>query len=428
MQQVARAAVCALVAACALACTSVASAAPALPTQGVYEWCDTSSTPDACARRLQWIGMAGFRAVDNGSVFDNLTEQAVRDYAQAASAAGVRVIWPLNALQFQYADPNGANLLGAYRDLAAHCGCSDNQGLLAYLIGVLRSLPSTWGYYVADEPQPGDHDQLAAFVSRIAAVDPDHPRLIMGCGICAGGPDANVAWLADLDIALGSDAYPVYGGPPNPIGAYFGVKQNVAGLDRAAGGRGRRQVVALQAWRVGDSALDSQSAGLDAAAAAATRFPTREEIEAQRNAAIENSHPDLILWFTLTQVIGWEPGQNHTGWSDPPDPAQRTASLIGGAFAPLPGARAASARRRPLARFTIRRGSRSRFVADGGRSQARGGRIVRYVWTLNGRRVARGGSRRIVFHVGRGRVQRLVLTVTDDRGASAAAQRRFMTR
>jgi hypothetical protein len=250
--------------------------------------------------------------------------------------------------------------------------------------------------------------------------------------------------MSDLDIALGTDAYPVFGGSPDPGHSYSAVKDNVAVLDRVARGAGRQQVVALQSWRWGDSVVDSQAANVDPAS---TRYPTREEIEAQRNATIENSHPDLILWFTLTQVIGWEPGQRPSNWSQPPDTAQRWANLVGGAFAPVPiravgasaTASAASAltasvrpNRAPLARLTLRRGSRSRlgrkFTADAGKSRDPDGRILHYVWRLNGERLAGDRSRRRVLRIRRRGIQRLTLTVTDNRGARAATRRRFLVR
>jgi hypothetical protein len=433
----------ALIAACALAgapAVTSASDAPAIPMQGVYEWCDPSRSPATCAHRLQRIGQAGFRAVVNDWAFKDLSEQGILDYAQAAATAGVRVIWPLHALSFREADPGAANLLTAYPLLAAGCGCSDNQGLLAYLIRLLRSLPNTWGYYLADEPTSDTRASLAQWVFRIKALDPDHPRLIMGCGVCEGGAAEHVTWLTDFDVAVGTDAYPVFGGPPDPSGSYASVQQNVATLDRAATAAGRQQVVALQAWRWGDSVFDSQAAQLDPAG---TRFPTREEVQAQRDAAIENAHPDLILWFTLTQVIGWVPGQQLSYWADPADPEQRWGNLVGGAFAPAraravtaqrPGAATAQPKPKPrnqapLARFTIRRGGQTRlgtrFVVDARRSKDPDGRIVRYEWRVNGKRLAGSRSRRRAFRVRRPGTHRLTLTVTDNRGARAAAKGTF---
>jgi YD repeat-containing protein len=437
---------CALIAACALAvppAAAHASEAPQVPAQGVYEWCDLTQSQAACEQRVQRVGQAGFRVVLNGwALNDNPSEQRIRSYAHAAAGAGVSVLWALGT-GFREADPNGNDLLSRYSNLAARCGCSTNQGLLAYLIGVLRGLPNTRGYYLADEPSPDTHESLVGWVSRIKALDPDHERIIVGCGICAGGPAAHVAWMSDLDITLGTDAYPVFGGSPNPSGAYASVEQNVSVVDQVATNAGRKQVVALQAWRWGDSVIDSQAAQVNPAS---TRYPTRDEIEAQRNAVIENSHADLILWFTLTQVIGWEPGQRPDNWSNPPDTEQRWANLVGGAFAPPPVPKASATKavtaagtrsgsvarnRAPLARLTIHRGSPSRLgriTADARRSRDPDGRILRYVWTLNGRRLRGDLSRRRILRIRRRGIQRLTLTVTDDRGARAATQRRFLVR
>jgi hypothetical protein len=249
--------------------------------------------------------------------------------------------------------------------------------------------------------------------------------------------------MFDLDITLGSDAYPVFGGASDPSRAYASVEQNVSSLHRVASAAGRREVVALQAWRWGDSAIDAQAAGVDPAA---TRFPSREEIEAQRNATIQNAHADLILWFTLTQVFGWESGQIPSGWSDPPDSDQRWANLVRGAFAPAPPAHPAPARtttvaaarpvvaarrrnRRPVVRLTVRRRSiyrATRLVADGARSRDPDGRIVRYMWTLNGKRT-KCRARLCRFRVRTGGVKRLALTVVDDRGAKGMARRSVAT-
>jgi hypothetical protein len=447
MRRSPRAALCVLVAACALAGmpSAAAGSTPAeIPPQGLYDACAPARSQDACASRLHRIGAAGFRAVLNGWVFNDVTVARIRAFAQEAAASGVQVIWPLNALPFQNADPNASDMLAAYPGLSANCGCSNNQGLLAYLVSVLRDQPNTWGYYLSDEPSPGAHDALATWVGRIRALDSSHPRLIMGCGICAGGPDANVAWMSDLDIALGSDAYPVFGGAPDPAHAYASVAQNVSSLHRIASAAGRREVVALQSWRWGDSVLDSQAAGVDPAT---TRFPSQGEVEAQRNAAVQNAHADLILWFTLTQVFGWESGQLPSGWTNPPDSDQRWANLVGGAFAPAPsvlpstasatkaaatatsaatGAASRSRNRAPVARLVVRRSKTktgSRVVADGARSRDPDGRIVRYVWTVNGKRKATCRAKTCRFRVDRSRRQRLTLTVVDDSGARAVARR-----
>jgi hypothetical protein len=109
--------------------TAPAQAAPAtkLPTQGVYDQCDAGASRDACASRLRRLSQAGFKVVAVMGLsprIENLT--AVLAYATAAQANGIKVMWSVRP------------------------GIGDAD--LIAVIAALRVLPSTWGYYIADEP------------------------------------------------------------------------------------------------------------------------------------------------------------------------------------------------------------------------------------------------------------------------------------
>ena len=379
-----------------------AETAPRVPAQGVYDWCSPAESSDHCASRLRLIAEAGFEVVQNMSGLDGKLSD-VRAFADAAEANGVSVIWSLQ----HGAEPT--NFLGS--EVTAGCGCTTGEEALTYLIGALRSYPSTWGYYVADEPTPADHDKVVDYAARLKALDPQHPRLVMGCG-CRGG---DVSFLADVDAALAMTVYPVFDQPPDQPVVADQVAGAAANLRGVADGSGQETVIALQAWRWGDSYWDS---GGSWDTTAATRFPTRREIEMQRNAAITHARPKLILWFVLTQVIGWEPGQRPSYWAQPPDPTERWASLVGGAFAPAPAQKA------PVARFKVRkRGDRGgrRVIVDARRSYDPDGRIVRYRWYARGGRPFCGRQRcKLTL---RDRHQRIKLVVTDDAGARATRVR-----
>jgi hypothetical protein len=416
VQRVAPSCLIALLAAliCVVAAISPASAAaaPQLPAQGVYDWCNPSKSPDHCESRLHRLAGAGFEVVQNMSALAGGDLSDIRAFADAAQRNGIRVIWSLNS------GAGPGSLLGSLPAVAAACGCTTEQQMLTYMVGVLRSYPSTWGYYIADEPKPEDHDRIAAFAERVKRLDSGHQRLIMGCGLCWGG-EKSVSFLADIDAALGTDAYPVHEqGPDDPVVARR-VADDAAGLQRVADRTGRKTVMALQAWRWGDSHYDSQATGIGAG----SRFPTRREIQMQRDAAISHGRPELILWFVLNQVIGWEPGQRPWWWAQPPDPAQRWANLVGGAFAPVPG----RANRPPVARFTLRRSRvrRKRILVDGRRSYDPDGRIVRYRWYVRRRgRTRRVCSRpRCALTVRRSGRQRVKLVVTDSSGARSSGTR-----
>ena len=404
--------------------------ADGLPAQGLYDNCDPASSPDGCSSRVQKVGQAGFRVVTNGSVFGPASAAQLLAYANAARAAGVQVIWPLHALASEGTDPAGKNMLAKAPALAATCGCSDNQGMLAYVISLVRGLPNTWGYYMADEPTSDKQDSLRGFVDQVKALDPDHPRLLMVCGVCGHDP---AAW-SDLDIAVGSDAYPVLDKPPNGQAAYDWVKQTAKRLQDGAAGPGRQRVMALQAWRYGDSHYDSE--GLDGAGS--TRFPTSEEITAQRDAAIDAANPSLILWFTLWDVIGWDGNERPWYWENPSDPDQRWANLVQGAFAqhgtypgpgppptPASGPPSGAQPGKPLPRYTVsvahppaRVGKRVLLQAHASPDTAATG--LRYAWTLDGRRLKGCGGRRCAFRARKSGAHRIALVV-DDGGRRAAA-------
>jgi len=355
---------------------------------------------------LRRISDAGFRVVQNmhalgGDLSDVLA------FANAAHAHGIKVIWSLNSAAHR------TSLRDLMPNLPSRCRCDDEDAMLAYLIGVLRMQPATWGYYIADEPTPADHDSVAAFAARVKALDPYQERLIMGCGLCWGG-EKSVDFLSDIDATLGTDAYPVHEQAPDQPAVARRVAYDAAGLQKIADRAGRNAVIALQAWRWGDSHYDSEATGIGQA----SRFPTRREIEMQRNAAITHGRPELILWFTLNQVIGWEPGQRPWWWAEPADAAQRWANLVGGAFAPLPNDP-------PTARFTLhtRRGRHAlRVRLNGSRSRDPDGRIVRFRWYgRRGRQVCRRA--RCLLRLRRSGRHRVKLVVADSQGAKAARVR-----
>lgn len=387
------------------AVTAPAQAAPAtkLPTQGVYDQCDAAVSTDACASRLQRLSQAGFKVVAVMGLtprIENLT--AVQAYATAAQANGMKVMWSVRP------------------------GISDAE-LLA-VIAALRVLPSTWGYYISDEPGPTEGDKLRSFSARVKALDPGHQQLIMGCGICYGG-ESSVSFLSGMDTALGTDMYPVATQAPDQPVVGRRVRAAAEGLRRVADREGRQTVVALQAWRWGDSHYDSQATGIGPG----SRFPTRREIEDQRNAAIEGGNPDIILWFIANQFMGWEPGQHPWWWAKPNDLAQRWSNVVGGAFAPLPSAAKVTNKRnkRPVARFSLRTRTVKRTLRvalNGKKSYDPDGRITRYRWYASGAKKAVCAKRRCTIKLRGGRRKVALRLVVSDRDGARGWRTRWVTR
>jgi hypothetical protein len=329
----------AVAAACVIAATAAipAAAHAALPPQGVYEACYPSDAPAGCAARLQRLGDAGFGLVLNYWMLRGSSSADVVRYVNAAHVSGVQVIWSLNDWWTQ--DPNGSSTLSAYPKLAADCGCTTNGGLADYIVRLAKDQPGTWGYYLSDEPDATRHDLLAAFNARVKAIDPGHPRLVVACGVCAGGDPtgSRAAPFTDLDSVLATDIYPVVNQGPDPAFARNQVSAGMKGLQAVTDAAGRDSAVVLQSFSWGSSSWDSAICG---SSPANCRFPTADELAAQRDAALTSGRPRMILWYALFDVLGPLPDQRPSDWTPVPDPERRWHDLVAAAFAPEPQAAA----------------------------------------------------------------------------------------
>lgn len=65
------------------------------------------------------------------------------------------------------------------------------------------------------------------------------------------------------------------------------------------------------------------------------RYPSAREMLAMRNAALMNSHPSLLLGFTLAETMGWPSGEQPSRCVAPADTANRLASLRAAVRAPF---------------------------------------------------------------------------------------------
>lgn len=327
-----RARVALLVMLCAVATLAQLVVAPSasatsLPPQGLYEACYPGQASSVCAARLQQMGSAGFKVVLNYWMLYQSNAQQVLNYVQAAQNDGLQVIWPLNDLWSQ--PPNGNNMLSSMSGLAATCGCSTNQGLTNYIVSLAKSQPSTWGYYIADEPNTSQVSQLQAFNQTVKSDDPNHPTLLI---IFASGQatQSETQPFNSINTTLGADEYPVTTGSPDPNWAYSFVAAGTQGDQAAAAAGGLKSAIALQAFNFGEVDIPQACGGN----LANCRFPTEQEMWMQRNAAVLNGNPQVILWFGLFDVIGYPPGEQNPDFIPPPDPTQRWNDLVQAAFDP----------------------------------------------------------------------------------------------
>ncbi len=170
--------------------------------QGMYESCSPAKG-SVCLNRLQQMANAGFTVVVN---YDQLygTQQQELAYAQQATALHMQIIWAVNDPVFW----SGTKLIEKYRDLAPTCKCSDNTGFIRYVVGLVKNLPATWGYYVGDEVKASEHARMKAFSDFIKQLDPSHPRLFVASGNDSATMSTLTPFVDTADVLAG-DIYPV---------------------------------------------------------------------------------------------------------------------------------------------------------------------------------------------------------------------------
>lgn len=274
-----------------------------LPPQGVYEECGPAlSGSDVCIARLREIAAAGFKIVLNYTAWYGSAQQ-VTEYADAAHALGLQLIWPLNAVQWR----NGADLSNYYRFLRDDCACPhDPAAFKRFAFGLVMHHPATWGYYVGDEVNPALHESVKRFSDQVRVLDPTHPLMYVSLET-GWGTGANLLPFSDVADVLGGDIYPI--GRNEPANAVSKVAANV---QRIANGSGRDSAVVLQAFAWAQYGMRSP------------RWPTRAEMREMRDQALAASRPAMLLWYSYYDVKRSN------------DPAGHMADLTAAAFAPLP--------------------------------------------------------------------------------------------
>ncbi|MGA2929987.1 MAG: hypothetical protein ABSG43_29160, partial [Solirubrobacteraceae bacterium] len=283
-----------------------------LPPQGLYEEC-APSAGQQCAAELSQMGTAGFQLALNYTAWSG-TAAEIQAYATEAQAAGIKLIWPLNASAWR--DPStDTSLLTTYPDLASDSNATTNAQFLLYAIYLVSSLPATWGYYVGDELDPSDSTEVASLASEIRAADPNHPLLYIGAPDDNGDPTPNLTpFLSSVNV-IGADVYPIGEGLP------LSFVGDVAGdVQQVVQGTGVKTAMVLQAfsWTQYPTELTDP---------VNPRWPTETEMRQMRNQALTAS-PSMILWYNLKDI---DDSGNATGhWDDLVTAAFGSSSSSGG--------------------------------------------------------------------------------------------------
>lgn len=272
---------------------SVVAAGPVV--QGIYDFAPI--TAGDYQRRLADIADAGFKVVLNYSVLAGFdpsgfgTLQDIIDYADAAQAKGLQVIWSLKDEQWR----DGTDRVVSFGVLARHLRANTSEEVVSKLIAVLKGHAATWGYYVADEAEDDEASRVEALVEIIRSVDRDHPTLtIHTSNQFRFGKMQAFAAAANW---MGIDDYPV-GRTCEPWEkALANHSQRIREAFAWVKGQNKPFVVVLQAH---DFNLYPD---LDQQWIQCPRWPSEGEMRDMRQAALTQSQPSLILWYSYFDVI-----------------------------------------------------------------------------------------------------------------------------
>lgn len=277
--------------------------------QAIYQDCnldgESCSGPagDTATSQLDKIAAANFSVVLNYSVFWG-TEEELLAYAAHANSRHLKIMWTFNDPDFaKYSGRSGKYLINDYSEISASCGCSTNQGFLEYLVNLVKDLPATYGYSIADEPTPNTASNVQNLFNIIRALDSKHPQMVNATWDNATNPSlANLRkYLAPFGFAdiLGADYYPI------GTGASARDTATAASDVRTIATRyGKAAEMALQAFNWGQYPADGVCSGSQCT------YPTTGQLQAMLRDAATDAKPKIIFWYDYWDTVNAEEWSN----------------------------------------------------------------------------------------------------------------------
>ena len=133
---------------------------------------------------------------------------AQKAYLQHAQSVGMKVIIPFKDPAFY----DGKNLRSEFPMLAQTCKCTNNDSFIWYVVDLVKSYPSVWGYYIGDEVDANYHDELkSSLTDLVHQLDPMHPRLFIDSAKPAVAVWRGNSPFFDTTDVIGTDFYPLRG-------------------------------------------------------------------------------------------------------------------------------------------------------------------------------------------------------------------------
>jgi hypothetical protein len=263
--------------------------------QGLYESCGMVWVPQTCLTDLDTFASAGFTRVINYSELQSSAADFVR-YLSYAAHDGIGVVVSLNSVY------DASNIAANYPALAQTCPspCTTPAQFAAYVAGLAKSNPGTWGYYIGDETQPSPlaEAQTAAVYAAIKAVDPNHPTLFVG----SSGFSTDLTTLTNLigpfvpdaDV-IGADHYSIGAAGDQTGASQLPFSQAVHALATAAG---KPSALVLQAFGFNEYGIPycSPYPSCDA-------FPTEAQMQTlYENAVLGDPNVSMMFWYSYMDI------------------------------------------------------------------------------------------------------------------------------
>lgn len=366
------------------ALTSARPAQAALPLQGGWETCDIQSDLRSCLTRLDAISAAGFKVIVAGSWQTAADPANISRYAEHARSLGVQIIWTFSDDRWRSAAPEGTDMLASLPGMTVRCGCTSNGELLNFIITFFNATGVTYGFYIADDSQTWSGPPIWPGTARVTeAIHRIAPqtRTIMGTwGVTTLGMYQQALTAVDLPA---QEMYAAFGPQPDPSYVRRVVADGARAVQAAADRARRPSAFIMQSFSWADHLWDARASGVCSAPVtdascpmSASRFPSRQEMLAARDAVLTGANPGLLLHYNFNAALGWAPGQNLDPEQRQPSAdvqRQRWADTVAAAMAPEP---------RPKLKIKMP-------------SRVRAGRLVRASTDVT----VRGGVRKIVWRV-----------------------------
>jgi hypothetical protein len=254
---------------------------------GIYESCSPeTSGGNTCLAHLNTMAVAGFKLVINyGEIYGDASFQ--KAYLDRAQSVGMKVIFPLKSPDFY----RGKDLRATFPALAKTCNCTDNSGFLAYVVKLVKNHPALWGYYIGDEVEPQQHDELKTRLADVVhQLDPAHPRLF----IDSSGRSV-ATWLGnspfyDTADVIGTDFYPIRDYSPS-YPALERAGEVAAGVQAYADEHKHGGAIVLQAFSYSNYDIPG------------TPYPTTDQMKYMLSQTLLHSRPEIVFWYSYYDTM-----------------------------------------------------------------------------------------------------------------------------